>query len=1222
MEEERQWTPAQTMAIETKGRTLLVSAAAGSGKTAVLTERIIRALTDPEHPADISRMLIVTFTRAAANQLRQKISSALTQKLATDPGNAHLSEQLMLLGSARISTIDSFYLDVVKANFQAAGFPPSFRIANEEELVPARVEIMNDVIDQMYQSHPNFSVISDIFCDFKNEENLGRILVSVAEKLAKLPQNLEALLDTAEELERNGDKVLYTPFGKAWLAAILSAAQTGDTLFDATLQMIETEECAAALQVKYGAYFTEARDRCRAILQIGDRIKAKDGDPGARYDDLRHLLLSPFATDIGSKRPKESPELKKRVILCKEFLKDIWKKQAPVWGANSKEEIAQSAALTAELLRLLYQTLSLYSEKVMAEKKSREMFEFSDISRAAYHLLVQKDDTPTPLAKEIAAQFDAVYIDEYQDVDAMQDATFRAIATRQNRFLVGDIKQSIYRFRGAQPTVFADYKKRFPLLENAPENAQEATIFMSNCFRCDENVIRFSNAVSEFLFSRNAESIGYTTKDNLVFSKKKEKSGNAKCRVLVLEPLTSKERGYALEGAALEAKLIAREIKKLLNGGKKADGTPIKPGDIAVLSRNTSHFAMIVKELNRHGIPCNDISKQSFFENPEVLCMYSLLAAIDNPFRDIYLAATLRSPFFGFTLEDLVKIRAAGDRSLSLYEALCRAESAEKLSAELLAKIGDFQTRFAIYRDKARLLSVDKLLRYLYQDTAVLAFAGFEEDGKGHLTRKNNLMQLYEYARGFESGGFKGLYQFIRYVDNMMANGAEMPQSEGSADAVLFSTIHKSKGLEFPVCFLASTQGNAAKKDYGPAFLADEHIGCALRLSNAGPFSRYETFFRRAVEMDLARQNREEEMRLLYVAMTRAIEQLIVTAVPMAKNDTLMQRAELAALPHIGDMAIGGSYLEWILAAIQDPTAADFVECAYLTEPMLDAAEADRQQVTKSDRSEDTLSAKEAPAPNTDLEILKERFAFRYPYEHLAKLPAKLSVSRLSPTVLDVFDSNEAPAPTLTEQEDAERLLHTFDRTPLFGKKTPSAAEQGTATHEFLQFCDFAKAELDVRAELNRLIEERFLSPETAQAVRVSELERFFESDFYRSLSAAATLYRETRFHIFLPAADFTEDPTFAEQLREEKLAVQGVIDLFYYNRSGELILCDYKTDRLTPYELSHPKAAAKKLSERHGKQLSYYAKALGEICGKTPDRVLIYSLPLGEAVELILPNA
>ena len=524
--EERTWTPAQRKAIYAKDRTLLVSAAAGSGKTAVLTERIIQALTAKTDPADISRMLIVTFTRAAATQLRQKISTALTKRLATEPENKHLAEQLMLLGSAHISTIDAFYLDVVKANFQAVGFPPTFRMADESELLPLRREIMDAAIDRMFAEEKDFSVISDIFCDIKSEEALSNTLIAVADKLSKLPDGIDHLLSSAKTLETCCDSILFTPFGDAWLRDILSTANTGIPLLSRTISDAEADPDAGKTRARQVPFYAELLARCKELCEIGNAVKARKGDPKALYERIRTLLNAPFATELGT-RPKESEALTKRLILCKTFADD-WKAAAEVRGANSAEELRESALESAFALRLLHRVLQLYNEQVFEEKKRRELFEFSDVSRAAYRLLVDEKGEPTPLAKEIRGSYDSIYIDEYQDVDAMQDATFRAIAGPRNRFLVGDIKQSIYRFRGAQPTVFAGYRKRFPPLGRS-KRTDGATIFMSNCFRCDENVIRFSNAVSGFLFSRNAESIGYSAEDDLVFSKSKEKSGTAKC---------------------------------------------------------------------------------------------------------------------------------------------------------------------------------------------------------------------------------------------------------------------------------------------------------------------------------------------------------------------------------------------------------------------------------------------------------------------------------------------------------------------------------------------------------------------------------------------------------------------------------------------------------------------------------------------------------------------
>ncbi len=1253
---ERNWTAAQSAAINTRDKTLLVSAAAGSGKTAVLTERIIQSLMDEEHPADISRMLIVTFTRAAAAQLRQKISTALSKRLALDPRNTHLSRQLMLLGGAHISTIDSFYMDVVKANFQASGLPPTFRMADEAELVALRRETMNDVIDQMYGQAPAFAALADIFCDIRSEDSLCASLLDIADRLEQLPESVDVLKRSAHILRSNMTRFLCTDFGEVWLRTVTDFAQTGVSLFTAALAEMGNEEQSVKLENKYGARYREMLTRCQEILQTvkerreerereakadyesdlsdwkmlveeGEECEAPDKEESeydtnifytlTLYSELQALLTTPIEAEVDRSRPKASAEFIKRRMLCDQFIKK-WEKNAPVWGANSASQIMDSAEESANMLSLLHQTLSLYQKEYTAAKRTREIAEFSDISRAAYNMLVDKNGDPTPLAREIAESFDAVYIDEYQDVNAMQDATFRAISKERNRFMVGDIKQSIYRFRGAQPKVFADYRKQFPLLEKASDEATEATVFMSNCFRCDESVIRFSNAVSGFLFSRGGDRIGYTAADDLVFSKDPQKSGDKRCEVMLLETLSSAARGEKIEGAVLEARMIAEEIHMLLQAGKKADGTPIRAGDIAILARNASHFPHITRELNARGIPTNDTSKQSFFENPEVLCMYSLLVAIDNPLRDIHLAAALRSPFFGFTLNDLVTLRSAGGSELSLYEALCHAAKTAELSPRLSQKITDFLTRMATYREKARTLPVDKLLRYLYRDTAVAAFAGYEENGNGTVTRRTNLNRLYEYARKFESGGFKGLYQFIRYVDNIMQSGAKLPQPEGDANAVLLSTIHGSKGLEFPICFLTSAQTSFSKNDFSQPLLTDEHLGCALRLSSAGPFSRYDTFFRSAIEMELRRQSREEEMRILYVGMTRAIEKLYVTAALQGKAETALGNAVLQATPDIGELAFDNSYLGWILAALERPDAKEYVTVHCVAEESLGTGRATVKKPLPISRP---VQIDPVPAAENAVKTAKERFDFVYPFRHLTRLPAKLSVSRLSPIALDVYDNEGSPSPTAVESEEAERLLHTFDRAPVFGKKAANAAERGTATHEFLQFCDFERAEQEVSAELERLIALRFLPEEARDAVRVEELEKFFKSDLYGSLKSASSLRREVRFHLFLPAGEFTNDPAFAEMLKEEKLAVQGVIDLFFTDAEGRLILCDYKTDRLTPFELRHPEAAAKTLSDRHGKQLSYYARALAEICGRYPDRILIYSLPLGAALDAILPT-
>ena len=824
---------------------------------------------------------------------------------------------------------------------------------------------------------------------------------------------------------------------------------------------------------------------------------------------------------------------------------------------------------------------------------------FSDIADAAHRLLVGPGGAPTEIAAAMQQEFDAIYIDEFQDTDRRQDDIFRALSNGKNRFLVGDVKQSIYRFRSADTDIFNAYRSNFaPIGEAAP--GQGATIFMSDCFRCDRHVVDFSNAVSGYLFRRMAPDMHYAKEDDLVFHKTNLPEGHVpkKCRLLLIDYQTNVQKS-ANTVKRPEAQMICREIRRLHDEEKKADGQPLMWKDIAVFARADSSLRPVADALAAAGIPVNDTTKKNPFENPEVLCVISLLSVIDNPQKDIHLAAVLRSPLFGFTLSDLVTMRNAADRSLSLFEAM--RETAKK-DDDLGARCRRVLQDLTAWREKARQLPVDKLLRYLYRNTLLYGFTGGDTAAKGY-DRRNNLQRLYEYARQFESGGFRGLFQFIRYIEGVMESGQTVKEDHAAADAVTLSTVHGAKGLEYPVCFLVDT-GNVKTMeciDAGRDCLIDKKTGVTFRIPNAGAFSRAETFARSVAALAYKRDELEEETRILYVAMTRAQEQLIVTG---TVSGSLQKRLEQGR--NLDPLTDGAhTYLKWIALALGGFESKPYCDVEHTDAATLTAF---TPEATATDEA-----AGNATAGDT-AKTLRERFDYVYPYEHLTRLPAKLSVSRLSPTVLDVYDGDAAT----TVEADAENLLRTFEKAPLFGvAKAADAAERGTATHEFLQFCDFERAAKEgVAAELTRLTEAGYLPDTAADEVWQTELTAFFGSRFYADLREARDVHRETRFNIFLPARDFTENPDFKAAVGDEKLLVQGVIDLFYTDKDGKLVLCDYKTDRLTPAQQKDPGAAAAFLFARHGGQLRYYKEALLSLCGRYPDRVLIYSLPLGEAVE------
>lgn len=1185
-----EFTAQQQKAIDERGKTLLVSAAAGSGKTATLTERIIRSITDKEKPVDVSRLLVVTFTVAAAGEMKARITNRLTALLSEDPSNRRISDQLMMLGSAQISTLDSFYLELVRNNFEAAGFPPDFRVCDEGELFSLQRQLMNRAIDRMYREEPDFPELADLFSDIRQETALCERLLGIRAELCRIPEGIDILLRSGKEMAQCADSPFDSTFGQVLCRELSRYQKAGTKLLTRALAEIESEEKSEDLRLKFGPLYSEALHR---FEEIGAALVEHD------YERAR-LSLAPFSARVGLKRPKTSAEFDRLKNTVSLFL-DSFKKFSSLFFPYTKEELTSSAGRCERVLLLLHRTLSLFEEAYRAAKMTREIAEFSDVSRAAYSLLVLPDGSPSPLALSMRDNYDAIYIDEYQDVDAMQDATLCAISKENNRFMVGDVKQSIYAFRGSDPDIFTAYRRKFPDLEAGKEGP--AALFMSDCFRCDLGVVRFSNAVSHYLFSHHADSIAYRPEDDLVFRKRSDPG----C-------LSAKTQVFAIDGQCelpeeesdgAEAICVVNEIRTLLKDGKKADGSPILPSDIAVLSRAEKPLKPVAKLLSSMGIPVNDCTRKNLFENPEVSCVYSLLSVLDNPYADVPLAATLRSPFFGFTLEELVKIRTAAKGDASLFEAL---ESATTDGSTLSLKCRETLRSLALYREKATELPVDELLSYLYKETSVLSFyAGNKREEP--TARRAHLLRLYEYARTFESGSFKGLYAFLAHLQSIMNRKETLKGPMGTGDAVRLMTIHGSKGLEFPVCMLIGCGANLGGQRKVNFFTVKE-IGCATKLSNAGPFSLSDTFFARILRIEEDRKEREEEMRILYVGMTRARERLYLFGKPRAGLQKLREKVAVYAGNDTDFFkGAGSSYLFWTLEALQETEYEDFCEIHEIYE-----LEPPRKEQNKAPQERFYDPQKEELARQR----FGERFSFEYPYRHLSDLPAKLSVSRLSPEVLDIGDGTAAARPEDLLDPDVEALLHTFEQEPVFeAEEKPDAAKKGTATHEFLQFCDFKNAKKKgVEAELCRLIEKRFLPPDIREAVRLNELSAFFESDFYLDLAHAREIHRETRFNIFLPAASFTADPERKEQLAGEKLLVQGVIDLFFTDAKGGLVLCDYKTDRLPPEALQNPEAAKNFLFERHGEQLRYYREALRQICGRVPDRTLLYSLPLGRALE------
>ena len=613
--------------------------------------------------------------------------------------------------------------------------------------------------------------------------------------------------------------------------------------------------------------------------------------------------------------------------------------------------------------------------------------------------------------------------------------------------------------------------------------------------------------------------------------------------------------------------------------------------------RSTTPAGDISRALEALNIPCSDNSKYDLFETPDVLLMISLLSSIDNPHRDIPLAATLYSPIFAYTMDELIEIRTNADSKMSLFEALRYFEGENKT---IIEKNAYFMDKLTKYRSLATSLSIDKLLNFIYRDLSVNSLDG---------ANSQNLTRLYELARKFEAGSFKGLNNFISYINELIENKKvpSLTHEDADTNAVQMITAHKSKGLEFPVCFICNTQSSFSNEDTKPNLLYHSRAGIGLKLAYESGMARLNTPIREAVALEIANAQIEEEMRILYVALTRARERLYITAHTRSRLEKLEENSSLTQ-KFASDFKIKKcrNWLSMILAAMHPLKNSESYTFSALEKDGI------KLNINIDNVNNPDTAINSKVITEKEIEDIKERLNFKYPYSHLNSIPAKLSVSKLTPTILDDMDDDAA---TLESFDEAKILeIEEFFES----KSRVTSADRGTATHLFLQFCNFGNAEKSgAKAELSRLVDNKFITPQVAELINLKQIEKFFESSFYSILKNAKKSYREQRFNILLPASHFTQDEKFKAEISGEDILVQGVIDLFFEDENGNVILCDYKTDHLTSEELKDEALVIEKMRARHGKQLEYYSMAIERFLGKRPDKILIYSLPYGEAVEI-----
>lgn len=1207
---EIKWTDAQSDAITVKAKKVLVSAAAGSGKSTVLTERIIRSLTDKEKPSDISGILAVTFTKAAAEELKLKISKAITKAVAAKPNNRHLSNQLIKLPSANISTIHGLCLSLIKSNFQTLGLNASMRVVDESEITAIRAEILDDMLETafagLFEPIPDFAHFSENFIS-ERDEKLSDILLSIYDKIKNQPNGFKDW-KTASESELYSFPFGDTPYGKILCKRASMSALYAIKQLENALTYIESDE---KYKKAYSEQFNADLSYAKALYSL-----ALKND----YEGIRDYLdtYSPMRLGIVRAENKTTEGEYCREIVRK-YVSDTVKELKNKYFCFSEDDIIYTGKATASLFASLTDFLYAFDKRYSEYKLSRSVLDYNDLEHYTLKLLYTPDGTLSETAYSLSASFTEIYVDEYQDVNPLQNKIFEALSSECPVFMVGDIKQSIYAFRGAMPSIFSDYRRSFDEYSTekglTDTNGKGSTVFLSDNFRSAKPVTEFVNAVSDALFKNEPSEVDmsyripYSVSDRLVCGK--EGTENApNVSILVAENIPSSEReGKKPSSYYVEAEMVASKIASLIASG-------VLPSDIAVLLRNTKSSAPVFEEaLRKRGISINSEKGSELISAPEVQLALCLINCADNPYRDIFLAGALRSPVFGFTLDELIEIRRDSSVS-SLFGAL--SEYTVKNNFQKGVYFLDFLEKIRRFATKN---TVDKVLWRIFTDTAffTLIYDGGETPENVAKNRRSNLIKLHSIAKDLSASGKGDIYSFTERMRLLTESGKSPVGARSEGEGVQLMSIHHSKGLEFEHCFVCGCAHRLNTDDIKNSVVTDASLGIAARIKDELRLTSSDTPFRLALATLTELSQVDEEMRVLYVALTRAKTALYVCASVDDFEKTALLCRYNASVSDPMVFIEQNCYLKWILTALRYKTElAPRFNITVISERDIDV-----NGVTSRNTEADEQNNESKYDKAEIYRVLKERFEFKYPHIHSARLPSKLSVSRLYPEILD--ENNDFS----TADELFELLDGKTDETnnapklayPKFMSSladTPSPAEKGTATHVFMQFCDFNELEKHgVDAEIERLCKEKFILSSHAEIIDRNAVKRFLSSDIYRQMRSARECEREYRFNIKLPAAFFTANEELKKELSDDFIFVQGVIDCYFTNSNGETVLLDYKTDTVPRYIIGNTEKEDKFFSDAHSRQLGYYRSALERLTGKTVSKTLVYSFALGRCIEI-----
>lgn len=1177
------WTTDQRHAIECRKGSVLVSAAAGSGKTAVLVERVIRRLTDKDNPCSAEDLLIVTFTRAATAQMREKIGAAILKRLSEDPTDRHLRRQYMLLPFAKICTIDSFCNDLVRENFHALGISPDYSLLDNETAVIMKNDVCEAMLERAYEedSDGRFSELSDMMSSGSSDEDFAKLIIKMYDISTAYPFPdlwLDSLIGEYSQPDIN--KSRWGGIIKKYVCDML------DYCVSSSRGMMTAMESDPIVADAYGA---AVQSDINMYAELREKINSDWDEAFEAFKTVKYMSLGRVPKGYES-------ETKNVVTTARKKLKDLLKKVTGIMCVSS-EEHADDMRLLRDPVTKLIELVKQFGREYSAEKDKMNSADFSDILHRALNLLAVSDGRggyiKTDLARELSSHYVEILVDEYQDINEAQDMIFKAISADENNlFTVGDVKQSIYRFRQAMPEIFL---RRRGTTHSFESGKYPLGITLGSNFRSRVGVTSCVNYIFRQLMSTEAGELEYDDSEALNAAAKYPERDTPDCELHVVT-----DKGNRVDTLEAQARYVARYIDCTVREGKTlvTKGGAMHPasyGDFCILLRTAKNVSSVyANALSERGIPVFSPETGGFFEAAEISFILSLLRVLDNPVQDIPLAAVMLSPLFGFSAGELADIRASAKERLEAGETEPLYRSVAASADEGDEKAAAFLKKIESLRRLSLTLSAGELVRRVCEETGFDAIAGAMPDGE---RRRLNIGLLCDYAEKYEAAGNLGLSGFIRFIDKVARTSGDLATAarpSENADIVRIMTVHQSKGLEFPICILADMQHAFNERDNTESVLISSSAGLGMKRRTEDGISVYDTASRRAAVITSERMGRSEEMRVLYVALTRAKENLVmVTSVPNPEKGLAKVAVECGIGERTNPFAVlrMNNFSDLVLMALMRHPAADELRKLSGVDVPIFLPEKDRfklKVVVSDSESFMTESANEQKiaAKPVFFDEVCERLDYSDPRSVLSSVPAKRAAS----------DGSE---------RGINREYFASSRPAFMSSGGLTPAQRGTATHKFMQFSDYAAARADIESELARLVDGGFLSEEEGKAVNVSAAKRFFMSSLAERIFASDNVMREKKFAALFPAKFFY--PELTGEATEEKIVVQGIADCVFVE-DGKLVIVDYKTDTGVDAEA---------LLDRYSAQLGIYREALSQALGMPVKETLLYSFFMNSTVKV-----